>query len=252
MRGMSAGSPPQVSHAASETEGGGIFSTTRWSVVVAARGDDEGAREALGALCSTYWFPVYALVRRRGSDVETARDFTQEFFARMLSRDGFAAARRARGRFRTFLAQSVRNFLSDEWDKATALKRGGGVRVLSLDEAEAEARYREAEDAASPDVVFDRQWAADLLTAARRRLEAEFSAEGKSAVLEVFVRMAGVDRPGLAEEAARLEMPLNTLKSHLRRARLRHGEIVRALVAETVESPAQVDEELRHLLAALE
>jgi hypothetical protein len=185
-----------------EAERAGLFPHTRWTVVLAAGGEDDAASEALETLCRTYWFPVCALMRRRGFDADVARDFTQEFFARILSRDGFRLAQQARGRFRSFLSQSVKDFLADEWDKATAQKRGGGRTVLSLDALEAEDRYREATDAASPDVLFDRQWAADLLTEAQRRLAAELAGAGKTAVLEVFERMAGPGGPGMTDEAA--------------------------------------------------
>jgi DNA-directed RNA polymerase specialized sigma24 family protein len=237
--------------AAPATEHAGIFATTRWTLVAAAGGDDVMAREALEVLCGAYWFPVYTLVRRRGFDAELARDFTQEFFAQLLSRDGFSSARQARGRFRAFLSQAVKNFLADQWDKISALKRGGGKAVLSLDAEAAEGRYFEIPDDASPDKLFDRQWAADLLENARRLLAEEYAAAGKEAVLAVFERMASPDAPTMEAEAARMGIPANTLKSHLRRARLRHAEIVRELVADTVESPAQVDDELRHLMEAL-
>ena len=203
------------------------------------------------ALCGTYWFPVYALVRRRGFDPETAKDFAQEFFAQFLSRDGFAAARRARGRCRAFLSQAVKNFLADQWDKLAAQKRGGGVAVMSLDANAAEGRYAEATDDASPDRLFDQQWAAELLAAAQARLHAEFSASGRGDLMAVFDRMGLEDSPTMAAEAERLGIPINTLKSHIRRARLRHAEIVRELVAETVESAGDVDAELRNLLEAL-
>ena len=115
------------------SHGPGLFVTTRWSIILAANSDSDPGREAMEVLCCTYWFPVYALARRLGCDPEAARDAAQEFFARMLSRDGFARARSERGRFRSFLAQSVKNFLADEWDKASAHKRGSGKVPISLD-----------------------------------------------------------------------------------------------------------------------
>src|SRR5688572_9863163 len=107
-----------ASGSAEETREGGVFATTRWSLVMAAGADNARGREALESLCRTYWFPVYALVRRRGADAESARDFTQEFFAEMLSRHVFGAARREIGRFRSFVAQCLRNFLNDQWDRS--------------------------------------------------------------------------------------------------------------------------------------
>jgi DNA-directed RNA polymerase specialized sigma24 family protein len=229
----------------------GLFVTTRWSVVLAANSDSEQGREALEVLCGTYWFPVYALARRRGCDPEAARDATQEFFARMLTREGFARARSERGRFRSFLAQSVKNFLIDEWEKASAQRRGGGKAPISLDAEAAEGRYLETPTLESPDRLFDRQWAEQLIAAAYARLRQEYDQAGRSAWLEVMGRVGEPNTPPLAEEAARLQMPLNTLKSHLRRARLRQVEILRELIAETVSTPGEVELELRELLAAL-
>jgi DNA-directed RNA polymerase specialized sigma24 family protein len=235
----------------SGVERSGIFATTCWTMVIAAREESDSGREALETLCRTYWFPVYALVRRRGFDAETSRDFTQEFFARLLSKDGLARARRDRGRFRSFLAQSVKNFLADEWDRTRAQKRGGGQTVLSLDAEEMEGRYAAVDHSATPELDFDRQWAEQILLTARTRLETEYAADGKRALLEVLDRVGEPDSGGLAPAAEKMGLPLNTLKSHLRRARLRQAEIVRELIAETVESPAEVEAELRELLAAI-
>jgi len=228
-----------------------VFATTHWTVVLAAKEDSDPGRRALEQLCRAYWFPVYAVVRRHGFDPHTARDFTQEFFARLLSRDGLARVKRERGRFRSFLAQSVKNFLADEWDKARAQKRGGGQAVLSLDAESAEGRYLEVSPAATPDLDFDRQWAEQLLGSARARLQEEFRAAGKAHFLEIMDRAGEPDDAGLAAAAERLKMPVNTLKSHLRRARLRHAEIIREQIAETVSTPAEVEAELRELLLAL-
>ncbi len=220
-------------------------------MVVAAQEDSGPGREALEKLCETYWFPVYAVVRRHGFDPDTARDFTQEFFARLLSRDGLAKVRRERGRFRSFLARSVKNFLADEWDKSRAQKRGRGHALLSLDSADAEGRYLEVAHSATADLEFDRQWAEQLLAAAHLRLTLEFKDAGKSLLLKVLDEIGDPGSAGLAEIAQQLDMPLNTLKSHLRRARLRHGQIIRELIAETVSTPAEVESELRELLAAV-
>jgi DNA-directed RNA polymerase specialized sigma24 family protein len=215
---------------------------------MAAGVDDPRGREAMEVLCRAYWFPVYALVRRRGFDVETARDFTQEFFAGMLARTGFSKVRREIGRFRSFVAQSVRNFLADQWDRANALKRGGGCTILSLDVSEAESRYLETPDAHSPDELFERQWAEEILTAARRRLAQELEGQGQAAIVELLDRAGNPDAPTLAAEAEQRGIPANTLKTQMHRARQRHARIIREVVAETVNDPLEVDEELRHLL----
>ncbi len=229
----------------------GAFATTRWTLILTAQDGSPASAAALETLCQTYWFPVYALVRKRGFDAEAARDFTQEFFARLLSRERLAAARRERGRFRAFLAQSVKNFLADEWDKSRAQKRGRGQRILSLDAETAEGRYLEVPYDVTPDKLFDRQWAEQLLAAAQARLHAEFQAAGKKNLLDVLEQIGDPDAPPLARQAASLEMPLNTLKSHLHRARLRQAEIIRQLVADTVSTPMEVENELRDLLEAM-
>jgi DNA-directed RNA polymerase specialized sigma24 family protein len=229
----------------------GVFATTRWTLVLNANADSEEGREALETLCRVYWFPVYALVRRHGFDPESSRDFTQSFFLHVLSRNSLGNARRDRGRFRSYLAQSVKNFLADEWDKARAQKRGCGLTAVSIDSEQAEGRYLEAQPGLTPDRLFDRQWAEEVIAAARARLVSELQAADKSSLLEV---LDGLGEPGalsLTEQAERLGMPLNTLKSHLRRARLRQAEIIRELIAETVASPKEVEAELRELLAAI-
>jgi len=230
---------------------GGVFATTRWSVVLAAQGDSETGRAALETLCQTYWFPVYAVVRKHGFDPDTARDFTQEFFARLLARDGFANARRERGRFRSYLAQGVRNFLHDEWDRARAQKRGGGQSPLSFDAEEAEGLYLEVPHGPTPDMEFDRQWAEQLLARAKARLREEYQASDRGQLIEVLELTGDPTAPPLVEQAARLGLPVNTLKSHLHRARQRHGAIIRELIADTVSTPVEVEDELRHLLTAL-
>jgi DNA-directed RNA polymerase specialized sigma24 family protein len=186
----------------------GVFATTRWSVVLAARGDSETSRAALETLCRTYWFPVYAVVRCQGFDPETARDFTQEFFARLLARDGLSGARRDRGRFRSYLAQSVRNFLHDEWDRARALKRGGGQKILSLDAEEVEDRYLEVAHGSTPDQEFDRQWAEQLLAQARAKLQSEYHSSGRADLLEVLDQTGNPKAAPLADQAARLGVPV--------------------------------------------
>ena len=249
MRVLADNSP--TGSAVSTAPGSGVFATTRWSVVLAAQGDSDSGKAALEVLCSTYWFPVYAVVRKQGFDPDTARDFTQEFFVRLLVRDGIANVRRERGRFRSYLAQGVRNFLHDEWDRARAQKRGSGQAVISLDAEEAEGRYLEVPHSSTPDMEFDRQWAEQLLARARAKLHEEYESSGRSDLLDVLEMTGDPKAPPLQEQAARLGQPVNTLKSHLFRARQRHAAIIRELIADTVSTPVEVEDELRHLLAAL-
>lgn len=237
--------------AASPETQDGLFATTQWSVVLNAGDDSDRGRAALESLCEQYWFPVYALVRRRGLPPESARDCTQEFFARLLEKDGLARVRRERGRFRSFLAQSVRNFLADAWDHAQAQKRGGGATHVSIEAEAAEGRYLEGSDDASPDHLFDRAWAEQLLATSRSRLAQELRAASLGPVLDILERQGDPTSPSLAVEADQLRMPLNTLKSHLRRARQRQIELLRQLIGDTVSTPVEIDGELQHLLAAL-
>lgn len=233
-----------------------VFATTRWTLVLAA-GDEPSSpqrREALEELCRAYWYPLYAYIRRRGHDAHAAEDLTQGFFARLLERDDLARLTREGGRFRSFLLTALGHFLANEHERNCALKRGGGRAVVSLDAPPGEDRYLlEPAHAESPDRLFDRQWALSLLEQALRRLAEEHTAAGKE---EVFVAL----RPFLSREpeageyaplAARLELAPGTLAVQVHRLRARYRQLVRAVVADTVDSPLEVDAEMRHLLAAL-
>ena len=235
--------------------GGERFTTTHWSVVLAAgHGTETAAQAALEKLCGAYWYPLYAYVRRSGRDEEAAKDLTQAFFARLLGNNFLGQADRRRGKFRSFLLGALKHFLADEWDKTQAQKRGGGQVILSLDDDTAEDRYRlEPVDETSPDKLFDRRWALTTLEEAARRLRQEYQETGKGELfgeLQGFLAGAG-EGSGYAEAAIRMGMSENTLKSYVRRLRLRNREILREVIADTVASAGQVDEELRELFAAL-
>lgn len=232
----------------------GVFATTRWTLVLNASTDSREGREALDSLCQTYWPSVYALIRRRGHSPESARDLTQSFFDHLLSGNLLSGVRRERGRFRSYLSQSIRNFLADEWDKAQAKKRGSGALHFSIAAEAAERTYQEfleAPETLSPERVFLRQWAEGVLASARRRLEEEFAASGKSELLRLLDQTGEPGAAPLAREAERLGIPVNTLKSHLHRTRNRYGEVIREVIAETVSTPLEVEAELRELLAAV-
>jgi RNA polymerase sigma factor (sigma-70 family) len=224
-------------------------------VVLAAGGQDVLERtEALEKLCRAYWYPLYAYIRRRGFGPEDAQDLTQEFFARLLKKNYPAQADPAKGKFRSFLLLTLSHFLADEFDRATARKRGGGQILISLDQDVAEGRYRKELAAdLSPEKLFDRRWAQSILEQALRRLHAEFGAENQPesyAVLKAF-------EPGeqltmsYAEAAAKLGISESALKSKIHRMRQRHRELVREEIAQTVCTATEVDEELRHLMAVL-
>jgi RNA polymerase sigma-70 factor (ECF subfamily) len=157
------------------------FVTTHWSVVLTAGGSDTTrARDTLARLCQTYWYPLYAYIRRRGHSSHDAQDLTQAFFAQLLERQSLAAADPERGRFRSFLLGAMNHFLVNEWQKAHAQKRGGGSQTLSLDLAAAEERFDlEPADNSTPNRVFEKQWAMTLLGEVLNRLDAEYRREGK-------------------------------------------------------------------------
>jgi RNA polymerase sigma factor (sigma-70 family) len=231
------------------------FRTTRWSVIEAAAGQDsEAARDALGTLCETYWYPVYAFVRRSGCNADEARDVTQDFFARLLEKRDLGMADPARGRFRGFLLGSVRHFLSNERDRARALKRGGGQSPLSIDQTDAEGRYAiEPADPSTPETLFMRHWALTVLDASMRRLADEYAAQGKQLVFDrlrpaLTGAETGVSRREMAAELGMSENALNVVLHRMRR-RFRHK--LKEEVAQTLVDPSDTDDELGRLMAAL-
>jgi RNA polymerase sigma-70 factor (ECF subfamily) len=231
-----------------------VFATTHWSVVLAAgAGESIRAQEALSRLCSTYWYPLYAFVRRRGGSPEDAEDLTQEFFARLLERKTLSHIDREGGRFRSFLLKSLNHFLTDEWRRVRAQKRGAG-KILSLDAAHAETRYGlEPIDERSPEVLYDRAWALALLQAVFCRLQDEYTRAGKSALFRDLRFCLTGQRSAIPyhELADKLQLPENTIKTLVRRLRQRYRELLREEVAQTVSSPEQIEQELQLLFAAL-
>jgi RNA polymerase sigma factor (sigma-70 family) len=233
----------------------GVFATTHWSVVLAARqGDCLQAGPALEKLCRTYWYPLYAYVRRRGYGVEDAQDGTQSFFTRLLERDVLARASPDRGRFRSFLLTTLKNFLADERDRAGAQKRGAGQPLVSLEALDGEVRYAlEPADEMSPDKLFERRWATTVLEQAWASLEAEYVAEGKADLFRELRRFnsAQESAPGYAEVAGKLGLPENTVKSLVLRMRRRYRALLRSEIGHTVSDPSEIDEEIRYLLRVL-
>lgn len=231
------------------------FDTTRWSMVLAAADDDSGvARAALSELCEAYWYPLYAFARRRGAASAEAEDLTQGFFAMLLAKDYVRDADRTRGRFRTFLLAAFRHHCSKEFDKAKALKRGGGARVLSIDYAAGDARYAlEPVENLTPEHLYAKRFALTILDRTLARVREAEAARGRSAdfaVLQPFLA-PGTGRPTYEEAAARLGLSDSALKSAVRRLRLRYRDALRAEIAETVPSAADVDAEIRELMEIL-
>jgi RNA polymerase sigma-70 factor (ECF subfamily) len=236
------------------------FATTRWTLVTAAgkQGTPE-ARRALSDLCRLYWYPVYAFVRRRGYDADDALDQAQGFFTRLIDKNDLADADRTRGRFRAWLLTSVKHYLANEWDKATAAKRGGGRAVFSfdIDADDAETRYRrEPAHQVTPERIFDRRWALTLLEQTLAALEAESVAEAKKDLFDALKATLTADGrdardPSYRDLSAKLGTTEGALKVAAHRLRRRYRELLREQIAETVDRPEDVDDEIRDLFAAL-
>jgi len=238
----------------SEGAGQGVFATTHWSVVLSAQGQESPrSAKALETLCRAYWYPLYAFARRSGHGPAEAEDLTQGFFARLLEKDYLKDAAREKGRFRTFLLVALKRFLANEWDRQHAQKRGGFASIVSIDQEAAESRFQsEPAHHLRPDVLYDRQWATTLLDRAMARLQDEYVATGRAKLHEYLGNCLAKEESALpyAEIAARLNLSEAAVKMAVHRLRSRYREILRAEIAETVASPAEIEEELRHLFSA--
>jgi len=231
------------------------FATTRWTVVLSA-GDPSSpqAATALETLCHAYWYPLYAYVRRCGHSAPDAQDLTQEFFAQLLEHHWVARADRHKGRFRSFLLMAMKRFLANEWDKVKAVKRGGRVRRVPLPLDAAETRYtREPLDMSTPEQAFEKRWALALLESVLSDLREEYARDGKAALFNTLkpCLLGGGESQPYATIAAQLEMTEGAVKVAVCRLRERYRGRLREEIAHTVASPAEVDEELRHLLRVL-
>ena len=231
-----------------------MFATTHWTVVLAAgQRHTPSADGALKELCRTYWFPLYAYVRRRGHAKADAEDLTQAFFARFLEKNYLAGLSAERGRFRAFLLASLKHFLANEWDKAQAQKRGGGETPLSLDWQTADTKFQvAATNEPSPDKAFDREWALALLAKVIERLQAECAAEGKARLFEQLKTFltAGKAESAQHEVANALGMEEGAVRVAVHRLRKRYRQLLRDEIANTLSDPAMVDEEMRALFGA--
>ena len=236
----------------SRSPGARDFHTTHWSIIASAQGDASGAQVALEKLCQAYWYPLYAFVRRQGMSEHDAQDLTQEFFARLMEKDWLGGVDRERGRFRSWLLASMKHFLANEWDRARALKRGGGAAVISLDALTAEQRYAlEPADATGAETLFDRCWAFQLLDQVLARLRAEYEESGKARLFEELKGAIIGDSAPYAKIATRLGATGSAVKAAAHRLRGRYRELLRAEIAGTVVLSDQIDDELAHLFRAL-
>lgn len=237
-----------------------LFPSTHWSVVLAAgstRAEPDIAGAALAELCRIYWAPLYGFVRSRGHTVHDAQDLTQSFFAYLLEHKLYARADRQKGRFRSFLLASIKNFLADAADRERTLKRGGTQNFVPLHEEqarEAESLFQTHHGTSNEDLLFDRSWAEALVVAGLERLSSDYKHQGKEPLfneLRIFVAGGADPLPTYAQLADRLEITESTLRSHVTRLRARYRDALRAEVRRTVATEAQVDNELRELLHVL-
>jgi RNA polymerase sigma-70 factor (ECF subfamily) len=223
------------------------FVTTHWSVVLSA--GEEGA--ALERLCQTYWYPLYAYVRRQGRSPHEAQDLTQEFFARLLQKDFLVGVLREKGKFRTFLLVALKRFLVNEWTRGQAQKRGGGCVHVPLEGHSAETRYlAEPVDRLTAEKLYERRWALTLLDRVLERLRLEFVAAGKEALFEKLKGSLMAEKGEIPnrDAAAALGMSEGALKVAVHRLRRRFRNLFREEVAHTVANPEDIDEEIRHLM----
>lgn len=233
---------------------GDIFATTHWTVVLAAgQRSTPQADRALEELCRTYWFPLYAYVRRRSHTKEDAEDLTQAFFARFLEKNYLEGLSAERGRFRAFLLASLKHFLANEWDKSQRQKRGGHASHLSLDWQTADTQFQlAAPNEPSPDQAFDREWAVALLAKVIGRLRAECEADGHGgqfAELKTFLT-AGKGALSHAAAARALGVDEGAVRVAVHRLRKRYRQLLRDEIAQTLADPTQVDEEMKALFGA--
>lgn len=228
------------------------FRTTHWSMVLHARGDSSGAQESLAKLCAAYWYPLYAFVRRQGHGPHDAQDLTQEFFARLLEKGWLCGVERERGRFRSWLLAAMKHFLAKEWRRAQTIKRGCKAALVSFDDESVEAAYRrEPADLATAEMLYDRRWAMTLLNRVRARLREEFAKVGKLAQFAALEGTLTGGESSYTEIAVALQSTEGAVKVAVHRLRSRYRTLLRAEIAETVASEAEIDAELRELLAAL-
>jgi RNA polymerase sigma-70 factor (ECF subfamily) len=231
------------------------FHTTHWTVVLAAR-DKHGtaAQEALASLCSTYWYPLYAFIRRQGSNPHEAEDLTQEFFLRFLERHALGSVQPAAGKFRSFLLACLKNFLANERERAQAQRRGGGQPLVPLDSANAETRYSsEPADARTPEVLFERRWAFAVVERTMKDLRCEYSSSEKRELfddLEGFLP-GGQGNASRAELASKRGVSVGAIDVAIHRLRQRFGGLLREQVVKTVSSDAEVEEEIRYLISVI-
>src|SRR5438034_4190675 len=237
------------------TQNGGLaFPTTHWSVVLAAQGSTPTAQAALEKLCRTYWRPIYGFLRRQGIAPEEAEDITQGFFALLLERRDLSAVRKEKGRLRSYLLASVKNFVADERRRAMAIKRGKGERLIPLEELSGDERTEmEPADPVTAEVIYERRWASTVLAHALNRLQDDYAGTRNAALFDSLTQLLP-DEPGApsrADIAAKFGMTENAVTQAFHRFRKRYQSLLREEIAHTVATPGDIEDELRHLIAVV-
>jgi RNA polymerase sigma factor (sigma-70 family) len=234
--------------------GAAAFTTTHWSVELEAQGESPAARDALEKLCRTYWRPIYGFVRRKGVGPEEAKDLTQGFFALLLERRDLNAVRQEKGRLRSYLLTSLKHFLTNERNRAMAIKRGAGQQSIPLEDLHERERVGfEPEDTLAADQIYQRRWALSLLDHALGRLGDEYRAAGSTRLFDQLQKSLTdePDRPSPADIAHQFGMTESAVRQASYRLRQRYRQVLREEIAHTVMLPGDVDDELRHLIAVL-
>jgi RNA polymerase sigma factor (sigma-70 family) len=230
------------------------FTTTHWSVVLEAQGESPEAQEALEKLCRVYWRPVYSFIRRQGTRTEDAEDLTQGFFALLLERKDLNTVRKEKGRLRSYLLTSVKNFLADETRHAMAMKRGKGQRLIPLDDIRERDRIDiERSDRLTADQIYERRWAFTILEQVMARLRDEYRSAGNLRFFDQMKKMLMDEpgRPSQAQVATEFEMTENAVKQACYRFRQRYQTLLREEIAHTVATPSDIEDELRYLIAVV-
>jgi RNA polymerase sigma factor (sigma-70 family) len=234
--------------------GPGAFTTTHWSVVLEAQGDSPAAQEALEKLCRTYWRPIYGFVRRKGVGPEEAKDLTQGFFALLLERRDLNTVRQEKGRLRSYLLTSLKHFLTNEHNRAMAIKRGEGQRLIPLEDLRVRERVGfDPSETMAADQIYERRWALSVLDQALARLGDEYRAVGTSPLFDQLQKSLTnePDRPLPADIAHQFGMTESAVRQASYRLRQRYRQVLREEIAHTVMLPGDIEDELRHLIAVL-
>ena len=239
---------------APSTQNGAAFTTTHWSVVLAAQGPSPAAEEALEKLCRTYWRPIYGFVRRQGVQTEEAKDLTQGFFALLLERRDLETVRKEKGRLRSYLLTSLKHFLTNEHNRAMAIKRGEGQRLIPLEDLRDRERVgSEPAESLPADQIYERRWALSVVDQVLARLGEEYRAAGN---IKLFDRLQKSltdepDRATPADTAHEFGMTESAVRQASYRLRQRYRQVLREEIAHTVMAAGDIDDELRHLVAVL-